>query len=157
MDQNDEESVNGMLGTESHIILRNPAFSSREKVTLKKIRAFPLEEDFRSAFDRERNERGITDVECYQRAQIDRRLFWSIFHRAGYKPKKRTAIALILTLKPDLRLMDDLLNRLGYCLTHSDRADVVIEACLSKKIFRIEDVNSILSSMELPVLGSKLD
>ena len=146
-----------MISAESHIILRNPAFSSSEKVTLKKIQAFPLEEDFRSAFERERAQRGISDVECYQRAQIDRRLFWSIFHRAGYKPKKRTAIALILTLKPDLKLMDDLLNRLGYCLTHSDRSDVVIEACLSKRIFRIENINSILSSMDLPILGSKLD
>lgn len=155
MDQRDEHTEEIKIEGDFHVILRNPPFSASEKVTLKKILSFPLEEDFRSAFERARRARGLSEAECYKRALVDRRLYWSIFHREGYKPKKKTAISLILTLEPDLKMMDDLLNRLGYCLTHCDRFDVVIEACIAKKIFHADTVNNILTHVNLPLLGSR--
>jgi len=94
---------------------------------------------------------------CYNAAAVDRKLYWNIFHRAGYKPKKRTAIALILTLRPTAELMNDLLRRLGYCLTHSDLFDVVIETCVSRGIYDVERINDLLYAAELPVLGSRAE
>lgn len=131
--------------------------SSVPELTARALAAHPLDEDFRTVFKRERLSRGISDRNCYNAAAVDRKLYWSIFHRTGYKPKKRTAIALILTLRPSAELMADLLRRLGYCLTHSDLFDIVIESCLEREIFDVERINDILYAAELPILGSRAE
>ena len=121
------------------------------------LATYSLDEDFRTVFMRERQARGLSDSACYGKAAVDRKLYWSIFHKSGYKPKKRTAIALILTLQPTVELMADLLRRLGYCLTHSDLFDVVIETCVERGIFEVERINEILYKAGLPVLGSRAE
>ena len=148
---------NERIKTSIGLAERALAFSSAEPFTPAEIRSFPLEEDFKTAFTEARKEKGISDSACYNAAALDRKLYWNIFHKAGYKPKKRTAIALILTLRPTIEMMDDLLKRLGYCLTHSDRFDVAIEGCVAKKIFDVQVVNEFLYASGLPLLGSYAD
>ena len=146
---NIEKNANGNAGTDRA--------SSIAELTPRAITAYPLEEDFRTVFARERLARGMSDRACYKAAAVDRKLYWNIFRRTGYKPKKRTAIALILTLRPTAELVEDLLRRLGYCLSHSDLFDIVIERCVARRIFDVETVNDILYAAELPVLGSRAE
>ena len=145
---------NERIKTSIGLAERALAFTSADPFTPAEVLSFPLDEDFKTAFARARKDRGFGDSACYNAAALDRKLYWNIFHKAGYKPKKRTAIALILTLRPSIEWMDDLLEKLGYCLTHSDRFDVAIEGCVAKEIFDVQVVNEFLYECKLPLLGT---
>lgn len=114
----------------------------------------PLKPSFQKQFLLKMIERDMTAVDCYTRANIDRKLFSKIFSSETYKPRKETAIALIMTLSPTEREMDDLLKALGYCLSESNLFDLVIEYCVRNRIYDLFDVNDYLYEMDLPLLGS---
>ena len=114
----------------------------------------PLQPSFQKQFLLKKSERDLTAVDCYTRANIDRKLFSKIFSSETYKPRKETAIALIMTLSPTEREMDDLLKTLGYCLSESNLFDLVIEYCVRNRIYDLFDVNDYLYEMDLPLLGS---
>ena len=99
-------------------------------------------------------ERDMTAVDCYTRANIDRKLFSKIFSSETYKPRKETAIALIMTLSPSESEADELLKSLGYCLSESNLFDLVIRYCVKNKIHDLFAVNDYLYEMDLPLLGS---
>lgn len=57
------------------------------------------------------DERGLTDVAVYKRANLDRKLFSKIRCNPGYRPKKKTALALAIALELNLDDTRDLLAR----------------------------------------------
>ncbi len=113
-----------------------------------------LDESFQQMLLRKIDERGISDAECYKRANIDRKLFSKIRSDPQYKPSKTTAIAFALALELTLPEAQSLLARAGYTLSHSYLADIIVEACIRKGVFNVLDVNEILFSYDQPLLGS---
>ena len=113
-----------------------------------------LDEGFSKTLLRLIDEKGLTDVQCYKRANIDRKLFSKIRSDPQYKPSKTTAIAFALALELTLPETQSLLARAGYTLSHSYLADIVVEACIEKGIFSVLDVNELLFSYDQPLLGS---
>ncbi|MBQ3651502.1 MAG: RNase III inhibitor, partial [Clostridia bacterium] len=113
-----------------------------------------LDEGFSKTLLRLIDEKGLTDVQCYKRANIDRKLFSKIRSDPQYKPSKTTAIAFALALELTLPEAQSLLARAGYTLSHSYLADIVVEACIQKGIFNVLDVNELLFSYDQPLLGS---
>lgn len=59
---------------------------------------------------------GMTDVEVYTRAHIDRKLFSKI-RKIGYLPSKKTIIALALSLELNYQETINLFNLAGYTLS----------------------------------------
>jgi hypothetical protein len=96
---------------------------------------------------------GLSDVEVYKKAGIDRRHFSKIRSNSNYHPSKNTAIALCLALKLPLDSTADMLKSAGYTLSDSELFDLVIKYCIERKVYDINDVNLALDYFSLKPLA----
>ena len=71
------------------------------------------------------DERKLTDVEVYKKANIDRKHF-SKMRNKNYHPRKNTVIKLIFAMRLDMDETDELLKSAGYALSTGDLRDVII-------------------------------
>ena len=95
---------------------------------------------------------GMTDVEVYKKANIDRKVFSSIKCKKDYKPKKTTAVAFAIALELDIHQLYDLLSRAGFTLDPSNRFDRIIEYYVRKRNYNIYEINCALFDHDLPLL-----
>lgn len=99
------------------------------------------------------NLKGWRDSKVYKAAQIDRRLFSKIMSDREYKPSKDTALALAIALELSLQQTNDLLDRAGYTLSHSNKRDVIIEYFIREGIHRLSDINEVLYKLNQKTIG----
>lgn len=98
------------------------------------------------------DERGMTDAQVYKRANMSRQLFSKIRSDADYRPTKKTALALAVALELNLGEMNDLLARAGFTLSHSSKADVIVECFITRDKFDIFEINEALYAFDQPLL-----
>jgi len=112
-----------------------------------------IDESFSQMILRKIKEKGIKNSECYKRANIDKKLFSKIANDVHYSPKKTTAAALAIALELPLDEAKELLGKAGYALSRSSRFDIIIEYCITHRIYNIHEVNIILYDFDQMTLG----
>ncbi len=119
-----------------------------------------LDESFPEAVLRLIDQKGMSDPECYSRANLSRAVFNKLKQSAlnpekvAYRPSKSTALALAVALELGLDEANDLLKKAGYTLSHSNKGDIIVEYFLANQLYDIFELNEVLFKFGEPLLGS---
>jgi len=85
--------------------------------------------------------KGLSNVDVYKRAIIDKRQFSKIKNNPNYHPDKFTALRLCVGTMLNLDDTKDLLARAGYALSPCDKRDIIFSYFIEKEIYDAMEID----------------
>ena len=99
--------------------------------------------------------KGMTNVECYKRANVSKQTWHKIETNPEYNPQKNTVISFAIALRLTMAEAQSLLNSVGFVLSNSSKFDLIIMYCLEHGIYDVLEIDSILLKYDFDTLFSE--